>query len=371
MQLYKIVITGGPCAGKSAAMSRIGETFSRLGYTVLYIPETATELIHGGVAPWTCGTRDDFQDGLTRLQLAKEAVFTRAARTMQAEKILLVCDRGVMDAKAYMGEERFAAMLRELGQCEETLRNGYDAVFHLVTAARGAEDFYTTQNNTARIETPAEARELDDRVAAAWQGHPCRRIIESNTDFEGKLRHLLTEIASFLGEKGPYEIERKFLIAYPEPERLIKTYAGSRAEILQTYLKTADGVEMRVRRYRKEEAESYYLTTKRRISAVCREETEERISEEEYLRHLADADPERRPLYKERYELSYREQFFEIDIYPFWHDRAILEIELNNESVPIVFPPELRILREVTEDPAYRNAALAKKIPLDIPQRKR
>ena len=25
------------------------------GYQVLFVPETATELITGGVAPWTCG----------------------------------------------------------------------------------------------------------------------------------------------------------------------------------------------------------------------------------------------------------------------------------------------------------------------------
>jgi nucleoside-triphosphatase THEP1 len=55
-ELTKIVITGGPCAGKSTAMSRIQSEFSTRGYTVLFVPETATELITGGVAPWTCRT---------------------------------------------------------------------------------------------------------------------------------------------------------------------------------------------------------------------------------------------------------------------------------------------------------------------------
>ena len=56
MEISKIVITGGPCAGKSTAMSWIQNAFTQLGYTVLFVPETATELITGGVAPWTCGT---------------------------------------------------------------------------------------------------------------------------------------------------------------------------------------------------------------------------------------------------------------------------------------------------------------------------
>ena len=82
MELTKIVITGGPCAGKSTAMSRIQDEFTRMGYTVLFVPETATELITGGVAPWTCGTNAEFQQCLLKLQLEKEAVFETAAQTM-------------------------------------------------------------------------------------------------------------------------------------------------------------------------------------------------------------------------------------------------------------------------------------------------
>ena len=54
VEITKIVITGGPCAGKTTAMSWIQSTFTKKGYTVLFVPETATELITGGVAPWTC-----------------------------------------------------------------------------------------------------------------------------------------------------------------------------------------------------------------------------------------------------------------------------------------------------------------------------
>lgn len=35
MQITKIVITGGPCAGKSTAMSWVQNAFTELGYTVL------------------------------------------------------------------------------------------------------------------------------------------------------------------------------------------------------------------------------------------------------------------------------------------------------------------------------------------------
>ena len=49
MEITKIVITGGPCAGKSTAMSWVQNAFTQMGYAVLFVPETATELITGGV----------------------------------------------------------------------------------------------------------------------------------------------------------------------------------------------------------------------------------------------------------------------------------------------------------------------------------
>ena len=100
MEITKIVITGGPCAGKSTAMSRIQEEFEQMNYTVLFVPETATELITGGVAPWTCGTNAQYQTCQLKLQLEKEKIFEQAARTMKSDKILIVCDRGTLDNKA-------------------------------------------------------------------------------------------------------------------------------------------------------------------------------------------------------------------------------------------------------------------------------
>ena len=49
-KISRIVITGGPCAGKTTAMSWIQNAFSKLGYAVLFVDETATQLITGGAA---------------------------------------------------------------------------------------------------------------------------------------------------------------------------------------------------------------------------------------------------------------------------------------------------------------------------------
>ena len=135
-QLVKIVITGGPCAGKSTAMSWIQNHFSEKGWTVLFVPETATEFISGGVAPWTCQTNAHYQVVQMTLQREKERLFEKAARGMPKDRVLIVCDRGMLDNRAYMNEEETAWVLDQIGANEVELRDSYDAVFHLVTAAK-------------------------------------------------------------------------------------------------------------------------------------------------------------------------------------------------------------------------------------------
>lgn len=52
-------------------------------------------------------------------------------------------------------------------------------------------------------------------------------------------------------------------------------------------------------------------------------------------------------------------QYFEIDIYPFWMDKAIMEIELSEPNEEIRFPEMINVIREVTEDDQYKNSSLA------------
>lgn len=358
--ITKIVITGGPCAGKSTAMSWIQNEFSKKGYTVLFVPETATELITGGVAPWTCGTNVDYQKCQLKLQLEKEKIFEQAARTMAAEKILIVCDRGALDNKAYMNEIEFAEAMKVVDTNEVELRDNYDAVFHLVTAAKGAEEFYTTANNTARTETIAEAAELDNKLISAWTGHPHLRVIDNTSSFEDKMKKLIAEVSSFLGEPEPYEIERKYLIEYPDIKWLEGNPACRRIEIIQTYLNSALGEEVRVRLRGVDGHYIYFQTIKKRVSDVKRIEIERRLSRSEYLNLLMDSDTQRKQIRKTRYCLIHNNKYFEIDVYPFWTDKAIAEIELSDENAEIVFPKQIKVIKEVTDDDSYKNASLAK-----------
>ena len=360
MKITKIVITGGPCAGKTTAMSWIQNAFSKEGYLVLFVSETATELSSGG-APWKFTRNNrEYQLQVTKLMLAKEQAFESVARTFDEEKVLIVCDRGTLDNRAYMNDEEFRYVLDQLNTGEVELRDHYDAVFHLVTAAKGAVEFYTLANNAARYETVEEAIRVDDGLIASWTGHPHLRIIDNQYDFNNKMMALITEIAAFLGEPRPLETRRKYLIRYPDVVELERRPNCQRVEILQAYLKSEIPGEMiRIRQRGRDGHYLYYKTRKRMIDGK-RIELEERLSKNEYLELLMQADPDYRPIRKQRYCISENGLYYNIDIYPQWSDQALMEIELYGGEQKILFPEGIEIIREVTGEEAFTNPAIAR-----------
>ncbi len=159
-----------------------------------------------------------------------------------------------------------------------------------------------------------------------------------------------------------YEIERKFLIAYPDVG-ILSEKAVRRLEMVQTYLTAADGESSRVRKIKENGTVTYIKTVKQRISDIKRLETESEITMDEYTALLKTADPARRPIEKVRYCIPHEKHVLEIDIFPFWQDKAFLEVELTDEAEEVSLPPEFHILREVTADRRYTNAALALELP--------
>ncbi len=356
--IKKIVITGGPCAGKSTAMSYIQNKFTKDGYNVIFVNETATEIINSGITPNTAESILEFEKAIFLLQLQKEAIYEKAAKQLKSDKVLIVYDRGVNDLKAYLTDTEFKMLLSSFKQNEISLRDRYDAVFHLVTAANGALDFYTLENNIARYETKEEAIIVDNKLIKAYNGHPHFNIIDNSTNFENKMKRLLSSISHFLKAPEPYEIERKFLIKFPDLKKLEKL--GTKVNIIQTYLKSNNTDEVRIRQRGLNGNYIYTLTTKKNISPTTRIELEKRLSEKEYLELLLSADPDYKPIIKDRYCLTYKNQNFEIDIYDFFKDKAILEIELIDEDHKITFPKYIEVILEVTENYDYRNKNLAK-----------
>lgn len=157
----------------------------------------------------------------------------------------------------------------------------------------------------------------------------------------------------------PLEIERKYLIEMPD-EALLRAQPGCRVlSIAQTYLKKSGDYRARVRKTVSDTAAIFTYTAKKHITARTRVELEHGISEAEYEAFLLQRDPKRHTIEKTRYAFPFGGHTVEIDIFPFWMDQAVLETELKDEEEEALLPPFIHVIREVTEDPAYTNAALA------------
>ena len=207
--ITKIVLTGGPCAGKTTALARIVEHFSGMGYYVLTVPEAATLFSLSGVDFLTANKQlfAESERQLMEFQLELEDRLERIAE-QSGQPSLIVCDRGTMDIRAYMRQEMWDSLLQSIDKTVVELRDArYAAVIHMSTAAKGAEKFYTLGNNAARSESPEQARAIDDRLMTVWTGHPHLRVIGNDCGFEEKINRVLKEIAHVLGVPQPIEIE--------------------------------------------------------------------------------------------------------------------------------------------------------------------
>ena len=356
-KLIKIALTGGPCAGKSRALTYLTESLKKDGIKVYPITECATALINSGKTPEKMGVRP-FHSLLFSTQLNAENEVIREAGQHNGDAVMIT-DRGLLDNRAYVTEEDFLSYARPLGFTENQLRNRYDAVFHMVTAANGASAYYQLANNRARSETPDRACELDEALLALWTGTAHLRVLDNATDFTGKLTRLKNEVYAVLGIPKPLEIERKFLIEMPDIAFLNKMRLCRRVPITQAYLTTNDEGRFRVRKRGIGDDAIYIKTVKHKINDIKRIEIETTITKEAFNAYLSDRKHIQGIISKDRYCLVWQSAYFELDVFPFWQDKALLEIELLSETQPYALPDFVKLIREVSHERTYRNKALA------------
>ena len=172
----RIVLTGGPGAGKTAVLELVRHTCCRHTHV---LPEAAGILFGGGFP----------RASSARIQRAAQRAIFFTQRELEASVppgVVTLCDRGTIDGAAYWpGPEDLWASVGS-SHAEQLLR--YDAVIHLRTPApdRGYD-----RSNPLRIETAAEAAAIDERILAAWDGHPRRHVVEATPDFLAKVQRAL------------------------------------------------------------------------------------------------------------------------------------------------------------------------------------
>jgi len=214
-KIYKFVITGGPCAGKSTCMTWLSEKF-KPKYEVFIVPETATLTINAGynILPDRFNAQQHCEviTNIMKYQLDMENYFYEIAKD-ETKDVIIITDRGMLDNFAYCKPEVKEMVLKKTGWKISEINQQYDALFHLVTAADGAEQFYTLENNSARTEGLETAKMLDKWIQKAWAEHPHHHIIDNSTKgFDNKLNRLYTQIITYLGIPGSVNFMKKFLV---------------------------------------------------------------------------------------------------------------------------------------------------------------
>lgn len=354
--IKKIVLTGGPCSGKSTSLEIIKKHFEK-DWKILVIPETCTELTLNGYSP-ASSTLEKFEHIAIKTQLEKEKRTSEIANILDDSKILIICDRGLPDCLAYLDLETREKFIQNEKINTDQLINRYDAVIHLETTAKSDLNSYTIANNEARTEDAKQAIDVDNRVINEWIGHPHLRIIASDKNFDKKINNLITEISTVLNEPS-YEIERKFLIDIPKQEILDSLHA-KKIEIEQIYIKSNTNKLFRIRKASANNNSIYTLTSKENINRCKRIENEKKITEYEYNRLAAFfRDNNYATIHKTRYRFLSNNQYFELDIYPFMKNKAILEIELTDENQSIKIPSQLGIAKDITYNDKYKNENIA------------
>jgi CYTH domain-containing protein/predicted ATPase len=360
--IKKIVLTGGPCAGKTTALVKITEYFSGFGYKVFNVPEVPTIYSTAG---WNYLTpnRDLYYQGeraILETQLAFEDQFMRLAEVC-TKPVLIVCDRGTMDISAYITPKEWDEITAMAGTSTNALLERYDAVLHLVSAADGAEQYYTTATNATRYEQANEeglriARELDKKVIRAWTGHPHLRVINNHDDFQNKLNRVLNEISKVVGLPQPPHDERVYRV-----EIVGDIPESSDSMITQTYLVAEPGCEIRLRRREWSGGKVVILhRSKKRISETEVIETERKVDNNLYEQMLQQADPYRQTIVKRRQSFIWKGQFFQIDTFlsPVTN-LVIMETKGVGEQETINFPPFVKVLEDVTGNQTYYNYNIA------------
>lgn len=354
-----IVLTGGPCSGKSSSLAYFTEKLSDHGFMVFVIPETATLITNSGIDRRKMNrTRQVamYEEAIFEMQLAFENTYQQTvARIFPDKKKVILLDRGVMDIKAFVSDDDFKGMLKKKKLTEVSLRDRYNGVIHLVTAAEGALAFYTGENNRARMETPEEARAIDQKIRESWLGHPHFKIIDNSTDFEGKISRAFAAILHFLGLPAPLKIAEKFLVKNIQYEKLP---AHQTIHIEQMYLRSKHkNEEIKIRKRGQNGAYLYFLSRKTLI------EEEELIGEQEYLNLTKLIDPKTDAIVKERICFLWNNQYCEVDSYKGKNEGiTVLKVEpaeTAGDRVSTHVPPFIAVEGNITGNPQYAERIMA------------
>lgn len=214
-RVVKICITGGPCSGRTTAVSKLKEAFSG-NFTVYTLPEVSALIsVNNNVVLSASEGSHKVSAAVKRIRLQNdvENFFDEIALNGSNGDIFKVVSGGALDHLVGLSEKEVSTLIEENGfNLNFLCRERYDLVVHLVTAAAGAEDHFITKEGAPRSQTLEEAREADLKILAQWKAHPNLIVIDNSVgSFNQKMEKMVSKVAQFFGiEHGPQR--NKFLL---------------------------------------------------------------------------------------------------------------------------------------------------------------
>uniref|UniRef100_A0A0A9XJH2 IQ domain-containing protein E n=2 Tax=Lygus hesperus TaxID=30085 RepID=A0A0A9XJH2_LYGHE len=366
-RVYKIVLTGGPCGGKTTGQARLSTFFENLGWKVFRVPETATVLLSGGIkfSDLSADEAYKFQENLLKTMLQIENTFFELAETCPRD-CLIICDRGAMDASAFISKEKWEKLMAANNWNNVELRdNRYNQIVHMVTAANGAEDFYSIEDHACRSEGVELARDLDYNAAAAWVGHPYFDVIDNSTEFEKKIRRMIASICQKMGiDTGDRLLtnarKRKFLVKGPMPSDS-EFPAFQDFDVVHNYLTNVNpSMQARLRKRGQKGHWSYTHTLRKPKMHGQVVEVKTQLTHRDYINLLSQKDDSHFTIYKLRRCFLDNNQYFQLDVYkdpchPRCNGLMLLETysALEDGRLEACLPKFLNIDSEVTDDPSF------------------
>ena len=364
--MLNICITGGPGSGKTVVIYHLMQILEEHGYHVFLAPETTQELKMNGIRPNAHITQLAFYNFALAKQLDKERLYGTLSRYYPNEKIVIVYDRGILDIGTELSRGTFEGMLQKSKMSINNVYDHYDLVFHLTTAADGAEQFYLWDNPTnltnasnVATESPYSAKEKDIETQNAWKGHPNLHIIPSTKSFSKKINNVVNIVLNSLGLPLLPDKIRRFVIEKPSEQELAHLKYVFKGTVIHTYLHSTDPkIERSVlQRGNREDGFSFYYIERVDIDDNSEKFiSEQQITQQEYSHYLSDTDNKMMPLTKTLRCFVHDNKYYEMELYAFDHQYAILDLESDiNELNKLPFKP----IKEVTSDPMFEDKFIA------------
>eukprot|EP01060_Flectonema_neradi_P009453 TRINITY_DN16732_c1_g1_i1.p1 TRINITY_DN16732_c1_g1~~TRINITY_DN16732_c1_g1_i1.p1 ORF type:complete len:451 (+),score=75.12 TRINITY_DN16732_c1_g1_i1:132-1355(+) len=364
--IWKVVITGGPCGGKSTGMVSIREALMKKGFQVLVVPEAATLLLEGGGGSMLENADDEaiinFQIDLLYLQLSLEDRMVSIAQN-SGKKTVILCDRGTMDGKAFCSEEMWQEIINRTGYDSDRLRDTrYDMVLHLVTAAEGAGEFYTTVNNKVRTETPEQAIEQDNKLKNAYVGHPHISVVDNENSFVVKMNRCIEIIFRLVGLEGSPGVYLKYRLEGTPADEDIPVPCTKNTVVIHILRGSTKKLVLRLYKRFNGSSEIWIYQQIIRENGVLISRVEERLTHAAYLMLLEQAEPLHKELVKKNVSFIYENQYFEIGSPSNGCGESFLYVEQENlAKKPVRLPPFLSKFKPVavTDNPDYSSFSLS------------